>query len=60
MELFRVELSRVGISGISCPEIGLFTLWGGYRVPQLAQLEYSVCGTWQLEVLGGGAWSFVS
>lgn len=34
VELFRVELSRVEIVEISCPEIALFTLYDGGRVHQ--------------------------
>ena len=47
-----VDLSAVEIIGISCSETGFFIQKGEGRVQQL---EYSMDGTWQLEVLGGGA-----
>ena len=40
VELFRVELSRVEIVGISCPEIGLFTLWDGAE--SISKIEASL------------------
>lgn len=39
--------------GISCSEIGLFTLYG--QGPALKEFEYSVGGTWKLDIPGGGA-----
>lgn len=60
VELFRVMLSRVGIAGLSSPELGLLLCWAENWVQQLGRLEYrSVGGTWQLEALRRGAWPLV-
>lgn len=47
--LFRVNLSRVGIDGISNPELGLFTVENGDRVQPLEQSVF--CG-WK-QAIGG-------
>lgn len=41
---------------MSCAKSELVYRVEGSRVQQLRNLEYSVGGTWQLEVPGGGAW----
>lgn len=54
IELFGkgVELFRVEVGGVSCPETGLLTPYGGGRGQQLGKLGYCVVGTWQLDVFG--------
>lgn len=50
MKLSRMEIA--GISGFSLCRVGDW-------VREIGKLECSMYGTWELEVLGGGAWSLV-
>lgn len=43
--------------GFYVQRLGFFAMQGMGRIQWLGQLEYSVDGTWQLEVLGGGAYT---